>query len=82
MNYDYKVVSLAQELNKIHKPNAEAVRWTLERLIETNSSSGWEFYQLGTTHNEVEPGYLGQMLGQKISYVHCDVLIFRKGRSY
>lgn len=76
MSYQYKVVPFIGKVKS--GATAEEVASQLTSTINQNATGGWEFYQLGATNIEVQPGCLAGLLGGKTAYVAWDQLIFRK----
>src|SRR5690349_20793166 len=76
MAYEYKVVPFLGRMRG--SASADEVSAQLERTINSEVSNGWEFYQLGDVNIEVSPGCIASLLGQKISYMRFDQVIFRR----
>jgi hypothetical protein len=49
--------------------NAQTVSAQLQSLIEQHAQHGWEFYSLEKVDIRVNPGCIGQLLGQSASYI-------------
>lgn len=58
--------------------NAGTVAAQLQAAIEKEVDSGWEFHTFAKVDIEVKPGCLGALLGQKVTYITYDQLIFRR----
>ncbi len=79
MSYEYKVVSFMGSIKG--KQGADVVAEQLTNLINTEATEGWELFQVGNVNIEVTPGCIAGLLGQKVTYIQYDQIIFRKGSS-
>ena len=58
--------------------NAQTVSAQLQGLIDHYTRYGWEFYSLEKVDIQIRPGCFGQLLGQSVSYITFDQVIFRQ----
>ncbi len=76
MTYEYKVVAFIGSIKG--KGNADSVASQLTALINNEAENGWELFQMGDVNIEVTPGCIAGLLGQKVTYIRYDQIIFRK----
>ena len=46
---------------------------------DQQAQQGWEFYSLEKVNIQINPGCIGQLLGQSASFITVDQVIFRQG---
>ena len=78
--YRYRVVPFIGTMRTglFSLDSALTVSTQLQTLIEQHANEGWEFYSVAKVGIQVTPGCLGQLLGQRNSYVSFDQVIFRR----
>ena len=76
MSYEYKVVAFMGSIKG--KGSADNVANQLTTLINSEAANGWELFQMGDVNIEVSPGCIAGLLGQKVTYIRYDQLVFRK----
>ena len=78
--YTYKVVPFIGTLKSgvFNVENAEKVSNQLQELIDNYSRQGWEFYRIDPVQIQIQPGCLAGLLGQRVSWINFDQVIFRR----
>jgi hypothetical protein len=78
--YRYQVVPFIGTMKSglFSSDNAQTVSAQLQHLIDDHALKGWEFYSLEKVDIQVNPGCIGQLLGQSVSYITFDQVIFRR----
>ena len=76
MGYEYKVVAFMGSTKG--KQGADVVASQLTSLINSEASGGWELFQMGDVNIEVQPGCIAGLLGQQVTYIRYDQIVFRK----
>lgn len=80
VQYRYKVVPFNPAIVSgfFGSDSASAVAAQLQALIDRHGNAGWEFHSIEKVGIQVQPGCLGQLLGQGVSYANFDQAIFRR----
>lgn len=76
MSYEYKVVAFMGSTKA--SQGAEVVASQLTSLINREATNGWELFQMGDVNIEVKPGCISGLLGQHVTYIRYDQIVFRK----
>jgi len=76
MSYEYKVVAFMGSTKG--NQGADVVASQLTSLINKEATGGWELFQMGDVNIEVQPGCIAGLLGQKVTYIRFDQIVFRK----
>lgn len=76
MGYEYKVVAFMGSAKA--NQGADVAATQLTSLINREASGGWELFQMGDVNIEVSPGCIAGLLGQKVTYIRYDQIVFRK----
>lgn len=78
--YEYKVVPFIGKLKSgvFNSENASVVSAQLQEVINQYTTQGWEFYTLEKVDIQVTPGCLAALLGNKVTFITFDQLIFRR----
>ena len=76
MSFEYKVVAFMGSTKG--NQSADIVASQLTSLINSEATGGWELFQMGDVNIEVSPGCIAGLLGQKVTYIRFDQIVFRK----
>ena len=76
MSYQYKVVAFMGTTKG--NQGADVAATQLTALINREATGGWELFQMGDVNIEVTPGCIAGLLGQKVTYIRYDQIVFRK----
>jgi uncharacterized OB-fold protein len=78
--YEYLVVPFAGtvQTGMFSTEGAHTVSAQLQSILDEYAQQSWEYCSLAKVNIEVQPGCLGQLLGQSASYVTSDQLVFRR----
>ena len=76
MSFEYKVVAFMGSTKG--SEGADIVASQLTTLINSEATGGWELFQMGDVNIEVSPGCIAGLLGQKVTYMRFDQIVFRK----
>ena len=78
--YKYHVVPFIGTIKTgvFSKENSQTVSTQLQSVIDHYSEHGWDFYRLEKVDVQVSPGCLGSLLGQSVSFLTFDQIIFRQ----
>lgn len=79
MAYQYTVVPFVGQIKTgfMSTDNAQTVADQLKAVINSHATKGWEFVSVEKVDIEVKPGCLGSLLGQKVTYISFDQVVFR-----
>ena len=78
--YVYRVVPFIGILKSgvFSSENALKVSEQLQQLIDSYTQQGWEFYRIDPVQIQVQPGCMASLLGQRMSVINFDQVIFRR----
>lgn len=76
MSFEYKVIAFMGSTKG--SQGADTVASQLTTMINREASGGWELFQMGDVNIEVSPGCIAGLLGQKVTYMRFDQIVFRK----
>ena len=76
MSFEYKVVAFMGSTKG--SEGADIVASQLTTLINSEATGEWELFQMGDVNIEVSPGCIAGLLGQKVTYMRFDQIVFRK----
>lgn len=78
MNYEYKVIAFMGSTKG--SQGADVVATQLTSLINSHATGGWELFQMGDVNIEVKPGCLAGLMGESVSYIRYDQIVFRRAK--
>ena len=78
MAYRYHVVPFLGRIKADTADSAQTVSTQLQTVIDHYVSHGWDFHSIEKVGIQVQPGCLGGLLGQSVTYLNYDQIIFRR----
>jgi len=78
MNYEYKTIQLPQNVEVTPQTRTTAAALLIEKVLNTYSEMGWEFYRIDTVTTIEPPGCLAALFGAKATFQPLNVVIFRR----
>lgn len=79
MGYQYKIIAFVAEV-KVKGDTVDVGKAAdqLSSALAREMVDGWELYSVSTIWVQAKPGCLGAFLGQKVTHIPANQLIFRR----